>query len=269
MTSYRLRKWDPTAVAGDKTILVIGKRGSGKSVAIADIMYSVRTRIPAAVVFSGTEESNGHFGRFVPREYVYPEFNALTMEKIMQRQRDLIRRGTPSPICVVLDDCAYDKRFFSDKTFRFVMLNGRHLRLFTIVSQQYALDTPPYARANFDYVIVFRDPIASNRERLYKQFFGIFPNQAAFNDVFSACTEDFEALVLDQTSRSNKVEDTVFWWKAKLRKPFRFGSDAYWLAARSLSAAPRPQTQQPQPDKKAKAKGKGKEKEKVRVKKLL
>ena len=42
------------------------------------------------------------------------------------------------------------------------------------------------------------------------------------------CTENYECLVLDNTSRSNKIEDTVFWYKAKERKEFKMGSPALW-----------------------------------------
>jgi hypothetical protein len=35
-------------------------------------------------------------------------------------------------------------------------------------------------------------------------------------------------LVLDNTSKSNKIEDVVFWYKAKLGHKFRMGSPALW-----------------------------------------
>ena len=49
-----------------------------------------------------------------------------------------------------------------------------------------------------------------------------------FNQVMNSCTENFECLVLDNTSRSNKIEDCVFWYKAKLHDNFRIGSPALW-----------------------------------------
>lgn len=49
-----------------------------------------------------------------------------------------------------------------------------------------------------------------------------------FNQVMTACTENYECLVLDNTSKSNKIEDCVFWYKAKIRKNFKVGSQAIW-----------------------------------------
>lgn len=49
-----------------------------------------------------------------------------------------------------------------------------------------------------------------------------------FNQVMDSCTENYECLVLDNTSKSNRIQDCVFWYKASLHKNFRIGSDAMW-----------------------------------------
>jgi hypothetical protein len=43
-----------------------------------------------------------------------------------------------------------------------------------------------------------------------------------------ACTENYECLVLDNTVKSNKIQDCVFWYKATVRKNFRVGSPQLW-----------------------------------------
>jgi hypothetical protein len=43
-----------------------------------------------------------------------------------------------------------------------------------------------------------------------------------------ACTENYECLVLDNTSKSNNITDCVFWYKGTVRKNFRCGSAAFW-----------------------------------------
>jgi hypothetical protein len=77
-------------------------------------------------------------------------------------------------------------------------------------------------------VFVLRENIQQNRERLWKMFFGIFPTLDAFNAALTACTENYSCLVLDNTSKSNKIEDCVFWYKAKVRDNFRMGSPLLW-----------------------------------------
>jgi hypothetical protein len=42
------------------------------------------------------------------------------------------------------------------------------------------------------------------------------------------CTENYECLVLDNTSKSNRIEDCVFFYKARPRSNFRIGSPSLW-----------------------------------------
>jgi len=93
---------------------------------------------------------------------------------------------------------------------------------------QYVMDLPPALRANVDYVFILRENIIQNREKLYKSFFGIFPSFDMFCKVMDACTENYECLVLDNTVKSNKITDCVFWYKAKIRNGFRVGSPQLW-----------------------------------------
>ena len=107
-------------------------------------------------------------------------------------------------------------------------MNGRHWKIFFMLTMQYCMDLTPDLRANVDYVFILRENIIQNREKLYKSFFGIFPTFDMFNQIMNACTENYECLVLDNTSKSNKIEDCVFWYKAKLHPQFRIGSPQLW-----------------------------------------
>ena len=97
-----------------------------------------------------------------------------------------------------------------------------------MLTMQYCMDLTPDLRANVDYVFILRENIVQNREKLYRSFFGIFPTFDMFNQVMNSCTENYECLVLDNTSKSNKIEDCVFWYKASLHKNFRIGSPQLW-----------------------------------------
>ena len=115
-----------------------------------------------------------------------------------------------------------------DPCIRQCFMNGRHWKLFFMLTMQYCMDLTPDLRANVDYVFILRENVIQNREKLYKSFFGIFPTFDIFNQVMSSCTENYECLVLDNTSKSNKIQDCVFWYKAKIRKNFKIGSDSLW-----------------------------------------
>tara|TARA_B100000035_G_C20517496_1_gene343888 strand:- start:75 stop:479 length:405 start_codon:yes stop_codon:yes gene_type:complete len=90
------------------------------------------------------------------------------------------------------------------------------------------MDLPPDLRANIDFVFVLRENIVQNQEKIYKNFFGIFPHVDTFKEVMNSCTEGFDCLVLDNTSRSNKISDCVFWYRAKPDRKFKIGSKQLW-----------------------------------------
>jgi hypothetical protein len=225
----RIQRWDISTLAPTATVLILGKRNTGKSVLIKHIMYHLREKVDAAVAFCPTEGSQGCYGSFIPPSMIHEEFSGPVLDNVLSTQRQQWKRGRGSHVMCVLDDCAYDKKTFSSKPLRNLFMNGRHNRVACILSVQYSLSFPTDLRANCDYVIACREQIMSNRERLYKHFFGMFSSMDSFNRCFTACTNNYEVLVLKNDSQSNRLEDCVFWWKASVDlPPFRIGPTTMW-----------------------------------------
>jgi hypothetical protein len=225
--NIQLRKFDPSRIANDKVCVVIGKRGTGKSTLVTDLLWHKKD-IPSGVVMSATEEGNHYYKQFVPDLFIYGDYNRDTIEKVIERQKSLVSKGAKTPAFILLDDCMYNKAFMKDNCIRQCFMNGRHWKIFFVLTMQYCMDLSPDLRANVDYVFILRENVIQNRERLYKSFFGVFPSFELFNQVMNACTENYECLVLDNTSKSNRLEDCVFYYKAPIRKGFRVGSQAMW-----------------------------------------
>ncbi len=225
--NIQLRKFDPTKIADDKVCVVIGKRGTGKSTLVTDLLYHKKD-IPAGIVMSATEEGNHYYKQFIPDLFIYGDYNREAIEKVIDRQKRLVSQNKNTPVFILLDDCMYNKAFMKDNCIRQCFMNGRHWKIFFMLTMQYCMDLSPDLRANVDYVFILRENVIQNRERLWKAFFGIFPSFEMFNQVMNACTENYECLVLDNTSKSNRLEDCVFYYKAPIRKNFRVGSQAFW-----------------------------------------
>ena len=229
-----LSKFDPRTIGNNRICIIVAKRGSGKSFLARDLMYWKR-HIPFGICMSGTEESNGQYARVVPDVFVYSEYNSDILGKIIKRQKKLCKQGTPNNgVFVIIDDLMYDKKMMKDPIMRALFMNGRHWNMFTIITMQYCMDMSPDLRTNVDYVFALREPIIQNRERLYKSYFGIFPTFDMFNQVMDQCTENFECLVLDNTSRSNKLQDCVYFYKARDVPDFKMGSKEFWQVHRSV-----------------------------------
>jgi len=128
----------------------------------------------------------------------------------------------------LLDDCLYDSSWTKDTNIRSFFLNGRHKDLFFIITMQYVMGIPPLLRTNIDYVFILREPYVQNRRRIFENFAGVFPTFDAFCQVMDQCTENYECLVIHTNSKSNKLEDQVFWYKAEQHDDFRIGAEEYW-----------------------------------------
>ena len=235
--NVQLKKFNPASMGDDKVCVFIGKRGTGKSTLVTDILYH-KKHLPAGVVMSATEEGNHWYQQFIPDLFIYGEYDKDIIERVIERQRKMVNMKPPPGkqeltsrdigAFILMDDCMYDRRFLKDSCIRQCFMNGRHWKIFFMLTMQYCMDLSPDLRANVDYVFIARENVIQNREKLYKAFFGIFPNFDMFNQVMTACTENYEVLVLDNTSKSNRIEDCVFWYKAKIHQNFRVGSQQFW-----------------------------------------
>jgi len=217
--ALRIRRFDPRTMGDHKTVVILGRRGTGKSVLLKDLM-SYKKHIPAGVVMSGTEEGNGFFGSFIPELFIYNDFDPAVVQRVIARQRAAVQRDKEQGVqrlhnvFLVMDDCMFDKSVMRHKCMRQVFMNGRHWHMLVFITAQYMMDLGPDIRNNIDWVFVLRDNIIKNRQRLYDNFFGMFASFQEFCEVMDACTSDNMCLVLDNSSKSNRIEDTIFFYKA-------------------------------------------------------
>eukprot|EP00899_Mesostigma_viride_P007348 jgi/Mesvir1/16614/Mv10148-RA.1 len=226
-----LRKFDPSRIKDDSVVCIVSKRGSGKTTLATDIMYHKR-HIPSGIVLSGTEGSNKHWGKHVPSLFIYNQFNRGALKALIKNQKAKAKRGDSSHAFVVMDDCVYDATVMRDPCIQEIALNGRHMHIFFLFITQYTMNVWPVIRSNIDYVFALKENIIMNREKLYKNFFGIVPTFEAFCHILNECTQNYECLVIDHTSGSNRLEDVIFWYKGEVRPPFRVGSSSYWNYAK-------------------------------------
>lgn len=235
--SISLSKFKPRSIeerrtkgAGPPTCVFIGKRGTGKSTLVSDILYYMR-RIKAGVAISATEDGNAYYSKFIPEILIHSEYKPEIIQQVITRQKNVINSDTKTPdgdVFVLLDDCMYDKKMIRDTNIRGIFMNGRHWRITFMLTMQYCMDLPPDLRSNIDYVFILRENIIQNQEKIYKNFFGIFPHFSIFQDVLNSCTEGYDCLVLDNTSKSNNIQDCVFWYRAKPSRDFKIGTKELW-----------------------------------------
>ena len=227
-------------------VVLIGKRDTGKSFLVRDLLF-YHQDIPIGTVISGTEAGNGFYASHVPKLFIHEEYNTVLIENILRRQKAVLkqvnkeietfRRSTIDPrTFVILDDCLYDATWTRDKMMRLLFMNGRHWKVMLVITMQYPLGVPPTLRTNIDYVFILREPYIANRKRIYENYAGMFPTFESFSQVMDQCTENYECLVINNNSKSNRLHDQVFWYKADNHNDFKLGSKEFWDLSKGFNS---------------------------------
>ena len=227
MARVNIRKFDPSKMRPNSIVLLLGKRGTGKSTLLKDLMFHMRHKLDFGLAMSPTEECTSDLSAYLPSSCIYGNFCSDKVETLLEEQRRAVRRGRSRHVFLLLDDCMYDKKVLKGTNIRNLFMNGRHRKIFFISCQQYVTDMPPELRGQVDYVFALREPIISNKERLWKFFFGMFSSLQDFTQVMDRCTQNFDCLVFDSTAKSTEVEDCVFWYRADLHGDFQVGNPSY------------------------------------------
>jgi hypothetical protein len=231
-------------------IVVIGKKDTGKSFLVRDILYNVQHDFPVGTVISATEIANEFFQNMVPSKLIHDKYRPEIVQNVIKRQalmkskrnEDKKQRGGNSTIdpraFLILDDCLYDaKAWTSEESTRFVFMNGRHIDLMTIITMQYPLGIGPNLRTNVDFIFILRENITRNRRIIHENYAGMFPTFDMFCTFMDQCTENYECIVICNNVASNRLEDQVFWYKASDHPPFRLCQPALWTDNKPFQSA--------------------------------
>jgi hypothetical protein len=205
------------------SILMIAKRGSGKSWVTKAVLYKFH-KIPVGVIISPTEKDNPFFSDFFPNSYIYYKYESHIIKKILIRQKMMLKKSRehrdkgkfvdPRAV-VVMDDCLADKGSWArDPPIMDLLFNGRHRQITYILTMQYPLGIKPELRSNFDYVFLLAEDYISNMKKLYDHYAGMFPDFNSFREVFRQLTSDFGAMVIKNRGARANLFDKIAFYKA-------------------------------------------------------
>lgn len=227
-------------------VVLIGRRDTGKSYIVRDLLYHHQD-IPIGTVISGTESGNGFYSEHIPKLFIHDEYNTSIIENILKRQKQVLKqikkevesykKSSIDPRAfVILDDCLYDASWTRDKMMRLLFMNGRHWKIMLIITMQYPLGIPPNLRTNIDFVFILREPYIKNRRIIHENYAGMFPTFESFSQIMDQCTENYECLVINNNSKSNKLQDQIFWYRAEQHGTFKLGSKEFWELSKNIDS---------------------------------
>lgn len=233
-----IRKFDMKTIAQDSVCVFIGRRRTGKSTLVRDLLFH-QQEIPLGTVISGTEESNHFYRSLIPPLFIHGDYSPAIIATFCKRQKMILQKigkevemygqaRTDPRAFLIMDDCLYDDSWLHDRNIRYLFLNGRHLKVFFLITMQYPLGIPPMLRTNVDFAFILREPSPQNRKRIFDNFGSAFPSFEFFCQIMDQCTQNYECVVINNNCLSNKLEDIVFWYKAEIHGEFRIGAPEFW-----------------------------------------
>jgi hypothetical protein len=226
-------------MAADATCLVVGKRHAGKTTLMTDVMYYLKDRLDAVIGMNPTENSTDPvLGRFLPPCFVYDRYDEDKISHILEWQRRAVAsdKNKAMRMGLILDDCMGEtnkdgskKKIMNSGTIGKIFKIGRHRKLFFWATLQYMRDAPPDARSNTDLLFLYNMASSVERQKCYKDFFGMLPTQKDFDAVLNACTRGYSCLVLDTRIAMRDPKNSLFFYTAKIRQEeFRVGRPQFW-----------------------------------------
>ena len=226
-------------MAADATCLVVGKRHAGKTTLMTDVMYYLKDTLDAVIGMNPTENSTDPvLGRFLPPCFVYDRYDEDKIQHILEWQRRAVAndKNKAMRMGLILDDCMGEtnkdgtkKKIMNSGTIGKIFKIGRHRKLFFWATLQYMRDAPPDARSNTDLLFLYNMSSSIEKQKCYKDFFGMLPTQKDFDAVLAACTKGYSCLVLDTRIAMRDPKNCLFFYTAKVRQePFKVGRPMFW-----------------------------------------
>lgn len=218
-----IRQFKLENMVENPAIVMIAKRGSGKSWVVRAILHHFRT-VPCGIVIAPTDRMNSFYNDFFPDSYIHYEYKSDIMQRLLQRQimmiekkKQKIKNGKKldARTYCIMDDCLSLKgSWMRDQPIQEILYNGRHYEIMYILTMQYPLGITPELRSNFDYIFLLKEEYISNQKKIFDHYAGMFPNFDSFRQVFSCLVADYGCMVIDNRRDVNISLERIFWFKA-------------------------------------------------------
>lgn len=208
---------------------------------IEDVAYTLRYDIPVCKIYSGTEDSNSTYSKIFPKLNITQDFVPEQEKKCIMRQKrckNLQKLGecTNGRALVIVDDCSSDKTIYKSKMFKEIFKNGsRHWNRVFILGLQYAIDVEPDIRAAAGYIVIFHTNSVIEKKKIWENLGGACGTYKEFCAIIDAMVGDgsdplekHTCLVIKNVNASPRREDNIFYYKADIHPPYKFGCKEIW-----------------------------------------
>ena len=136
---FKVKKFDSTSISQARIIFLIGRRNTGKSVLMRDLLYNM-PRPDYVLAMAPTSDSIEMFKEFLPEACIFNYFSQDKLDSLIQLQKRLVASGRKRNIMLLLDDCLYQKGVLKSASMRHLFFNGRHDNISMLCAAQYLME---------------------------------------------------------------------------------------------------------------------------------
>jgi len=245
-TDVKIKKFKMDELESNAKICIIGRPRTGATTLIKDILYRFRNKIPLNIVM-GSHVSTEYHG-VIPDVFLYDSYDKNAMQNFYKRQQMIVRKygadgqraynRKKTAASMIWDNLNnHHHHIYKENTTQGMYKNGRCLDMLHINSMQYPHSIPPSLRTCFDYIFVFNTTTSlPNQKKIWNDYAAVIPTFKMFQDIFENLTnEPHMCMVINNRVYSNNIEECISWYKPKLHRPFRCGSEKLWNYSHTLT----------------------------------
>lgn len=246
------KPFDPSIIKHDSTVVLFGKRRTGKSFMMRDILWHKRDVYPYYLVFTMTK-INGFWQKIFPERFVHQGYRPEVLSKLIESQEKLVEQLKQDPSnldengdldvdkceinpwkCVVLDDVISDHHIKTCKILESLFTIGRHVLIAVYLASQYAKGVSTIMRGNIDYLVTFKQQQLIQLESIAQDFLGALKVKDSYN-LLRKYAHGHQALVIDVANLSGDPNDVVYVYTAKDPGKFCLGCREFWEGDRNTA----------------------------------
>lgn len=223
--------FDPEMIPDDAVIVAFGKRRTGKSFLLRDLLYQKRHVFNHGLVITKTK-FNGFWQNYFPMNVVHGNYDPSIIENFMKLQLDIMSENEKNPshkkinpwAVIILDDVIADKHVRYDDTLATLFYNGRHFKICVMIASQYVFGLPPGLRGNADFAMCFKQVQKRQRDQLAEDYGDMIYDKDVFFNVLDVNTRDRHVMITDLSDPNKPLNETYFRYKAVEVPLFEIGS---------------------------------------------
>ena len=192
----------------NKTLCVVAKRNSGKSVLIKYLVTCEKGQFSKIYVICPTEKINRFYNSIVPDQCIFDSWSEEWANALIKKMTEINANKTASErknVLIILDDVFSDTNFHQSQALKVLHVRGRHLNISIINTIQYLNLLPPICRTNCDYLISGQ----MNRQSvqlLAEEYISGDIEKNDFIKMYNRVTKDYGFLLINNNSIKNNED---------------------------------------------------------------